>query len=334
MEYRSIKGFTGWAQLGVLLAFTGAGIILAGLAQGLIYTMGMHVPVKDMGTGVLKAITLPENANWARLGQLAGTFCLLFLPCVFYLLVCHGKNKFWLGFSKYMNVPQVVIGFFLIVLANTLAKPLEQLSKWIIAWSPSLNAKAVAAENLYAEQVSAMSNLTSGGELAVGIIMMAFLPAVFEELFFRGTLQQLFTRWWKRPLLAILVTSLVFSLIHASYYLFLSRALLGFMLGWMFYQSRNIWINIIAHFLNNAIVLFALYFSPKVNGKVDLSKADPELPLWASLLALFITALLCYWFEKQSAQNRTAIVMQEQALLAKAQPFYDTPSRTPSNHTA
>ncbi len=333
MEYRSIKGFTGWAQLGILLAFVGAGLVLAGLAQAAIYTMGMHIPFSDMENGLLKAMAKSENANWARAGQAVGTFFLLCVPSIFYLRLCHGKNKFWLGFNRYLNSIQVLIGFLLILLANIMAKPLELFTKEILSQWPAINAKAIAAESAYAAQVSVISHLTGGGELLIALVIMAFLPALFEELFFRGVLQNLFTRWWNRPLPAIIAVSLIFSLIHSSYYLFLSRALLGFVLGWMFYQSRNIWVNTIAHFMNNAIVLLVLYFTPKVNGKIDLEKADPQFPLWASLAAVAATAALAYVFSKRSARNRTAIALQEQVLLAGAKPMFNQPAHIPDNIT-
>jgi hypothetical protein len=153
--------------------------------------------------------------------------------------------------------------------------------------------------------------------------MMALLPAVFEEALFRGAMQNLFCRWWKKPLFAIIVTSVVFSLIHASWYLFLSRLALGFVLGWMFYRSKNIWINIIAHFLNNCLAILALFFTGIKDGKVDMTKMSSNLPWWAGLAAGAGVVALFIVFEKISAHNRTAISMQENILIEKARPFND-----------
>ena len=60
------------------------------------------------------------------------------------------------------------------------------------------------------------------------LVVMAFFPALFEEIFFRGAMQELLERWWKKPLLAVIFTSIVFSLIHMSVYLFLSRFMASF----------------------------------------------------------------------------------------------------------
>ena len=325
MEYRSVKGFGGWSQLPILLAFIGAGFLLAGASQ-LIIGFSMLPP----GTGMssfeaefLKALANPANVGKARLMQVTGTFFLMFIPCLMYLWICHGKKWFWLGFNKHINIYQILTGFAIIFAANLLANPIGELCKMFIANFPALNAKAVAAEKLYSDQVTMLSNLNSWGEYLLALIIMAFLPGLFEEMLFRGALQNLLNRWWKRSLLAIIVSSLIFSFIHASYFLFISRAILGFVLGWMFWRSKNIWVNVIAHFLNNSLVLSALFFTAKKPGKADpgLAKLDPNIDWWWALLALGALIFLMRLFEKNSVKNREIIEQREAILMNKSQPF-------------
>ena len=102
------------------------------------------------------------------------------------------------------------------------------------------------------------------------------------------------------PILALVVTSILFSLVHFSYLGFLSRAVLGFVLGWMFYRTGNIWLNIIAHAANNGIALTALYIVKKNNPAADLSKTDPQIPAWAGLVAVAVVYALFIAFEKVS----------------------------------
>lgn len=317
MEYRSVKGFTGWGQLGILLVFLGAGFILAALAQ-LVIVMQILPPgisMTNMGDEMMKAMMKPENVGYARLSQVLGTFFLLFLPSVLYMIVCHGKNKFWLGFNKHINAQQIVLGFFLIFLANIIANPLADLSKALLENFPRLFALGKSMEDAYTQQVMALSNLKSWGEFFMAIVIMAFFPALFEEVFFRGALQNLLERWWKMPLLAIIITSLVFSFIHMSVYLFLSRAVLGFVLGLMYQRSKNLWVNIVAHFLNNTVAVIQLFWLSKHQTKIEVDKLDPKIPLWGGLIALAITYGLFLLFEKVSAKNRKQIAFEEQDLL-------------------
>lgn len=323
MEYRSAKGFTGWAQLGILFGFVGAGLILAGVTQLFIAKslIDPNTPLQQMGDAMMKALFKPENVMYLQLSQVAGTLFLMFLPTVAYSLICNGKNVLWIGFSKHLNPLQVVLGFLIIYCANVVANPAADFSRQIVSHFAGINRMAQNLENNYNDQIVAMSNLRSGGQLITALLIMAFLPAMFEEMFFRGTVQNLFIRWWKRPWWAIVVTALLFSLIHGSIYLFLSRAILGFALGMMYYQSKNLWVNIIAHFLNNAVAVVQLFLITRHGEKPGLSNMDGRFPLWVELLSFAVFYLLFVLFKKISANNRTKIEIDVQQMRIHSDPY-------------
>jgi len=176
-------------------------------------------------------------------------------------------------------------------------------------------------EALYNEQALALSNLKSFPEYIVALFIMAFFPAMFEEVFFRGTIQNLLVKWWQRPMVAIFVTSVIFSLIHLSIYLFMSRLALGFVLGLMFYYTKNIWVNIVAHFLNNAIALTGLYIMRDKPGKNNLEALDPQVHWSISLLCFAALIGLILLLKKYSVMNRARIDAKENLLIAAADPF-------------
>lgn len=318
MQYKSIKGFTGAGQLGLLLVFVGLGLVLTSFVQLFI---GMKMipdgtSFAKMGEAITEAMKDPKNVGLSRLMQVMGTFCMLFIPAVLFSRIVNGSNTFWLGFNRQVNFFQVMIGFLLIFTANIMAAPLEEVVKKIVIHFPSLDQMARQLENTYNEQVIVLSNLSSWPEFLLAILIMAFFPAMFEEVFFRGVLQNLFVRWWKMPILAIIVTSLLFSLIHLSVYLFLSRAVLGFVLGLMYYKTKNIWVNIIAHFLNNAIAVAQLFAMSRSKEKMDISKLDPKVDWWFGIIALAMLFFLFKWIDRYSEKNKMKIYTREQVLLA------------------
>ena len=327
MHYKSVKGISGWGQLGILILFTGLGFILTAVVQFVIVMpiMPAGMPASKMADEMMNILMRPENVARARLAQVLGTFFLLFVPAVLYLLVCHGRNTFWLGFNRYINGWQILVGFCIIFLANIIAGPLAEFSHKWLANMPDLNAMAQRMEHAYNQQVAGLSNLKSWPEFLMALVIMAFFPAMFEEIFFRGALQNLLVRWWKAPLIAIIVTSLLFSFIHASIYLFLSRAVLGFVLGMMYQRSKNIWVNIIAHFLNNAVALAQLFWMSKQAKKVDLEKLDPKVSVWVGLVAVGISYGLFLLFEKLSAKNRIKVEVKEEELLNKNSLYHAFP---------
>ncbi len=320
MEYRSIKGFTGAAQLGFLFLFVGLGFLLAGGVQ-LIIGLKMvpaGTPMDKLPDLMLDAMKDPKNVFYARVAQVSGTFCLLFIPAVLYSWITNGKNKFWLGFNPYLNVYQVLLGFLIMFTANIMAAPLQEITKAILVHLPSLDATAKSMETLYNDQVLALSNLTSWPEFLMALLIMAFFPALFEEVFFRGAVQNLFVKWWKKPILAIIVTSLLFSLIHGSIYLFISRAVLGFSLGLLYYKTKNIWVNVVAHFLNNAIALSQLFAMGLAKQKMDPSAIDAKVEWWFAIIAMGVLFFLFRFLEKYSARNKMKIEAKEQLLLREA----------------
>ncbi len=317
MQYRSVKGISGLGQLAILIVFAGIGFVLGGVVEVVVALplMPPGMPMDKMGSEIMKVLMRPENVGHARIAQVLATFFMLFVPAALYLVICHGRNKFWLGFNKHINGWQILVGFCLIFLANIIAQPLAAISHTLLSHSTDLNAMAQRMEDTYSEQVAAISNLKNWPEFLMALVIMAFFPAMFEEIFFRGALQNILVRWWKAPLMGIIVTSILFSLIHMSMYLFLSRVMLGFVLGLMYERSKNLWVNIIAHFLNNALVLAFLFWHMK----------DPVFPLWISFAAMGITYGLFLLFDKLSTKNRIKVDLKEQELLDKNSLYHAFP---------
>ena len=319
MQHKSVKGYSSLAQFGVLLLFILIGFILAAIAQFIVSIKMLPggMSEKNLEEAIMKAMLDPKNIGLARLAQVLGTFLLLFVPAVLYSWVVNGKNKFWLGFNKFLDPYQVLLGFIIIFAANILAAPIADFTKDIVANFPSLDATAKKMEQIYNEQVMALSNLRNWPEFLMAIVIMAFFPALFEEIFFRGALQNLLVHWMGKPIIAIIITSLLFSLIHMSVYLFLSRAILGFVLGLMYHKTKNIWVNVIAHFLNNAIAVAQLFWMSSQDEKIDLDKLDPKIEWWIGLLALVALVFLFRWLKKYSVRNKEKILATEAQLYAK-----------------
>ncbi len=322
MDYKSVKGYTGWTQMGFLFVFMGLGFIVAGGIQALLTMQMLPSGTKMTDTeAIMKAMLAPENINLTRTLQVLSTFGLMFIPALLWNYVSNGKSLLWLGFSKYLNGWQIVLGFMIIYAAAVAVAPLGDISKSIVAHFPRLDAVAKKMEDTYNAQTMAMSNLKNVPEYITGLFIMAFFPAMFEEVFFRGAMQNFLVRWWKNPLVAIIVTSIIFSMIHMSIYLFLSRMALGFVLGLMFYKTKNIWVNIFAHFINNAIVLTMLFVGRKKMDKISVSDMDQNFHWSIGLAGVIVLVGLFFLLDKYAAKSKARIEAQERLLIAEADPY-------------
>lgn len=103
-------------------------------------------------------------------------------------------------------------------------------------------------------------NTTSWGRMFVNLFVMALLPAVCEEMLFRGWLQRVLYKSVNYHV-AIWVAAFIFSAIHFQFYGFVPRMLIGAALGYMYYFTGSLWAPILAHFVNNAVAVLVAFLS-------------------------------------------------------------------------
>ena len=112
------------------------------------------------------------------------------------------------------------------------------------------------------EMIEAMTAFLASGEGVKRIVILlsvAGLPAIFEELSFRGVLQPLLIRATGSAFWGIALTAIVFSAIHFQFSGFLPRVLLGALFGWLAHRTGSLIPGIAAHFANNALAAVTLW---------------------------------------------------------------------------
>ncbi len=108
------------------------------------------------------------------------------------------------------------------------------------------------------------------------LLVMAFMPAVGEELFFRGLL---FGSWKYRlgPLAAMVVSSLIFGGFHMSLVKLLPTAMLGLCFSYVVWKTGSIYPSMILHFMNNLLALMMMKYEEEIGGFLPiLVKAELE----------------------------------------------------------
>lgn len=125
------------------------------------------------------------------------------------------------------------------------------------------------------------------------LFVMAIIPAIAEESLFRGLIQPLLTKKIN-PHLAIIISSLLFALLHNQHLAFLSIFALGIVLGYLRYWSNSIWPSTILHLLNNgSIVVMVYYMDYNYRGALE-EQAGINWLESGVLLAIFGVSLLFY----------------------------------------
>lgn len=321
MAYLATKRFTYLGQLAILVSLALMGWVIGGFVS--LVAIFDKIDPKHISAS-LKMVTTnlirPENAGTLRWMQFISTLFLFFLPPVLYAWICHKKPFVHLGFKPVLNLRSASVVLLIMLAALPMVSFLQDLTEKL-PWSKETLLTFKAAEAEYNKTVSVIAKMDNFTDYLISLLVIALLPAVFEETLFRGGIQNLLSRWTRAPVLGIVLTSVLFSAVHLSYLGFLSRFALGFVLGWMYYRTGNIWLNILGHFFNNAFAVTALYITSH-GGKVDASKLDERFPLWLGLGSIAIVYGLFKLFEKMSERE---IVSPGEELQMPGVPYSDNP---------
>jgi len=123
------------------------------------------------------------------------------------------------------------------------------------------------------------------------IIVVAVAAAFTEEFLFRGTLSQIIQKCTANHHSTIWVTAIIFSAIHLQFYGFVPRMLLGAYLGYLIYWSKNIWLPILAHFVNNATTIVVMSNPSMKNEDFLTGEITNEHLLGFSVMTVICTTL-------------------------------------------
>jgi membrane protease YdiL (CAAX protease family) len=276
-----------------VFAFFGSILVLA-LGSNLLGVSSMQVA---------DALNRPQNVNTSRLLNTLGTLIIFLMPAIVFAKIV-GKHPFsWLGFNKRMNGKQVLIVVLITFAGMILSGSLGMLNQKI-PLPEDLLKQAQELENNYKNAMMNMAHMKSLTDYLLALLVMALAPAVFEEVLFRGAFQQVFVGWTKNAWAGIIITSILFSAIHFSFFGFLPRIALGLILGLIFYYTNNLWLSILLHFLNNGFVVTQLYILSAQGKSID-KVMDETMPIWWGSIALILLVVLFRLLLAESNQLKT-----------------------------
>ena len=247
-------------------------------------------------------LNLPANAGLSKILNLGATLIAFLFPAIIFTRVNKKESQSTikaLGFAKIAGSKLLLYTLFISFGAILVSGALAEINQYIYLPAKLLE-QAKALEQTYKTLMLNMARMNSVQEYITALLVMALAPAIFEEILFRSTLQPLFIGWTKNVWVGIIITSIFFSAIHFSFFGFLSRTALGIVLGLLFYHTKNIWLSILMHFLNNGLIVTQLYIVT-LQGK-SLEKAMNEN---FSILS-GLNGLMILWFSFNALKKYSA----------------------------
>jgi membrane protease YdiL (CAAX protease family) len=143
-------------------------------------------------------------------------------------------------------------------------------------------------------------------ELLFVVLVIAVVPAIAEELLFRGLIQSNLEQVFKGPFAAV-TAGLVFAAYHLVPFTFVPLAILGIYFGYIVYRSQNLTLAIAAHFFNNFLACVALYFSLDEDfvAMAPLGEAPSALIAANSVFFLLVFIVSARLFFRMTARPET-----------------------------
>lgn len=254
--------------------------------------------------GVLSYVLFQKNQdiNSLRWSQFIISICCFALPALSAALIFHTPG------GSYLRVNRIPSALFILfaLLAMLLLQPFINL---ISAWNAQLRLPEAWAGLYRAMQsmeetadVLTQKFLSANGltGLLSNLFFLALIPAITEELFFRGALLRMLEE--KLGVNgSVWVVAVIFSTYHMQFFGFVPRMLLGALLGYILVWSGSIYLSMLAHFINNAalIVFSYLSFNKYIAFDVERLGVAPG-QWWLTLVCLAIALPMVYFMYKKS----------------------------------
>lgn len=182
---------------------------------------------------------------------------------------------------------------------------------WLYEWNRAISLSPFDSVETWLKQAEERAeNLmgvflrdSSAGGILSNIFIVCVLPAIGEELLFRGVFQKIFRDWTGNAHLSIFITSVLFSALHLQFFGFFPRLALGMLFGYLYHFSGNLWLPVAAHFANNSLALLAASLYEKgMTGTRPETFGGTDLPL-VNIASFVLTLALLYWYYLKSMQK-------------------------------
>lgn len=292
------------------------GFVLLGGVVSTLLLLGLLVILEGLGPADAQAYVLelasdPSAApnGWYDLMLLQavnhlGTFL---LPALLYWSVI--ERRTWSQFN--VRPLSAVAGLSLVTLIVVAFMPFDGL---IIEWNQNIHLPQTLAplEGWMRDKEKSLAGITkflttfqTTGQLLTALLVIAVIPAIGEETLFRGILQRNLTYWTGNVHVGIWVAAALFSAIHVQFLGFFPRMLLGALFGYLYVWSGNLWVPILAHFVNNGFTVLMVYLYQRRMTTIDVEGTD-SVPVLGALVSGLLTLGLLFFFKTRNEPGSLA----------------------------
>ena len=251
---------------------------------------------------VNSSVSMDENnIPFLKYIQVVQSIGLFIIPSLILAYLFGGQISEYLNTNKSPQLRSAIVAIAIILVSSPMINMLAELNSKLALpeFLSGLENWMRASEDSANEITQLFLKTDSIWGLLFNIFMIGIIPAIGEELLFRGIIQRIFTDWTKNYHWGIWISAILFSALHLQFYGFIPRAILGAIFGYMLVWSGNLWFPIIAHFVNNstAVIAYYLYNGGTISVDPDKIGTGSEYQI-AGIISTIIVAVLFWNFYK------------------------------------
>ena len=223
---------------------------------------------------LMSDLTNPRNISILKFFQMVQSIGIFIVPPFIIAWMINEKPLAYLKVLRRPDLISLIAVIGIVIFSNPLINSMNELNSKLSLpeWLNSVQLWMQNSEDQANKITEAFLTGNTLSTLTKNIFLIGILPAVGEELLFRGIVQQLFKKMYGNAHLAIWISAALFSALHLQFFGFLPRLVLGAMFGYMLEWSGTLWLPVIAHFINNASAVIAYYLTHQGVLKADLDK--------------------------------------------------------------
>ena len=283
--------------LGLVLLFS----ILSALSGLLIGKLYLGVSLTELALLIANPETA-EAISFIKFYQLLNQIGIFILPVAAYSIFVSTSSVSYLKLDeKPTALSLLIVGlmvYTILPFLNYVAELNQNIVLPEVFWGIEqwMKAKELQA----AELTKVFLRTDTLGGLSINLFIVALIPAIGEELLFRGVLLRLLKEMTNNLHFAVIISALLFSAIHLQFYGFFPRFLLGLILGYSFVFTQNLWVPIFLHFINNAssVIIYYLHYNGFIKISMENFGASPN-PVFIIGSLLATLWLMIMLFQKE-----------------------------------
>lgn len=284
----------------------GMGIVQSFLILGGLMVVGLFL-TSSLIALISKGDLTRSDVIWSSVAQNILAFI---LPAIVLPYFIGHRPGYWLNYKPHGTVGIYVGILLMLIVSLPLISIIAEMNQAIHlpeGLSP-LEETMRKMEERGSESTKLVLENNTAGQLILSVLTVGILTGIGEEMFFRGGVQNILTRFGVSPGIAIIVGAIIFSAAHFQFFGFVPRLILGSWFGWLYWRYNSIVPAATAHALNNTAVIMSSWliergYLPSDFEMLGMAGANPIITFIVSIALCLIVYRLFFDRKPVTSKN-------------------------------